>query len=36
VHRDVAAALNNLGHAYANLGQDSEAEPLYKRALANF
>ena len=36
VHRDVAAALNNLGHAYANLGQDSEAEPLYKRALAIF
>jgi CHAT domain-containing protein/tetratricopeptide (TPR) repeat protein len=35
-HRDVAAALNNLGHAYANLGQDSEAEPLYKRALATF
>ena len=35
-HRDVAAALNNLGHAYANLGQDSEAEPLYKRALAIF
>jgi CHAT domain-containing protein/Tfp pilus assembly protein PilF len=35
-HRDVAAALNNLGHAYANLGQDAEAEPLYKRALAIF
>ncbi|MCP4732750.1 MAG: CHAT domain-containing protein [Bosea sp.] len=36
VHRDVAAVLNNLGHAYANLGQDAEAEPLYKRALAIF
>jgi len=36
VHRDFAAALNNLGHAYANLGQDSEAEPLYRRALAIF
>jgi len=36
VHRDVAASLNNLGHAYANLGQDVEAEPLYKRALAIF
>ncbi|MBI5320131.1 CHAT domain-containing tetratricopeptide repeat protein [Bradyrhizobium sp.] len=36
VHRDVAAALNNLGQAHAGLGQDSEAEPLYKRALAIF
>lgn len=36
VHRDVAAALNNLGQAYGSLGQDAEAEPLYKRALAVF
>ncbi|HKU08622.1 MAG TPA: tetratricopeptide repeat protein, partial [Bradyrhizobium sp.] len=36
VHRDVAAALSNLGQAYSALGQDSEAEPLYKRALAIF
>lgn len=34
VHRDVAAALNNLGHVQASLGQDVDAEPLYKRALA--
>ena len=36
VHRDVAAALNNLGQVYASLGQDIDAEPLYKRALATF
>ncbi len=36
VHRDVAAVLNNFGHVYASLGQDVEAEPLYKRALAIF
>src|SRR5262249_7220821 len=36
VHRDVAAALNNLGQVYGSLGQDSEAEPLYKRSLAIF
>src|SRR5689334_3417717 len=36
VHRDVAAALNNLGQVYGSLGQDAEAEPLYKRALAIF
>ncbi len=36
IHRDVAAALNNLGQVYGSLGQDSEAEPLYKRALAIF
>lgn len=35
-HRDVAAALNNLGHVHASLGQDGEAEPLYKRSLAMF
>ncbi|MFO1110790.1 MAG: tetratricopeptide repeat protein [Bradyrhizobium sp.] len=35
-HRDVAAALNNLGQVYASLGQDAEAEPLYKRALTIF
>jgi len=36
VHRDVAAALNNLGQVYGSLGQESEAEQLYKRALAIF
>ncbi|MEZ5820837.1 MAG: CHAT domain-containing tetratricopeptide repeat protein [Xanthobacteraceae bacterium] len=36
VHRDVAAASNNLGHVLASLGRDSEAEPLYKRSLAIF
>jgi len=35
-HRDVGAALNNLGHVHASLGQDREAEPLYKRSLAIF
>lgn len=35
-HRDVAAALNNLGHVHASLGRDGEAEPLYKRSLAMF
>ncbi|MGQ0685419.1 CHAT domain-containing tetratricopeptide repeat protein [Bradyrhizobium sp.] len=35
-HRDVAAALNNLGHVHASLGRDPEAEPLYKRSLAIF
>lgn len=35
-HRDVAAALNNLGHVHASLGHDGEAEPLYKRSLAIF
>ncbi len=36
VHRDVAAALNNLGMLYGSTGQDAEAEPLYKRALTIF
>ena len=36
VHRDVAAASNNLGHVLASLGRDSEVEPLYKRSLAIF
>ena len=36
VHRDVAAALNNLGMLYGSTGQDAEAEPLYKRALTTF
>src|SRR5947208_4828264 len=35
-HRDVAAALNNLGQLYGSTGQDAEAEPLYKRALTIF
>ena len=35
-HRDVAAALNNLGMLYGSTGQDAEAEPLYKRALTIF
>lgn len=34
--RDFAAALNNLGQVDAALGRDSEAEPLYKRALAQY
>jgi CHAT domain-containing protein/Tfp pilus assembly protein PilF len=33
VHRDVAAALNNLALLYGDLGQDADAEPLLKRAL---
>ena len=36
VHRDVAAALNNLGMLYGSTGQEAEAEPLYKRALTIF
>ena len=36
VHRDVAAALNNLGMLYGSTGRDTEAEPLYKRALTIF
>lgn len=32
--RDVAASLNNLALLYGNQGRDSEAEPLYKRAIA--
>src|SRR5205085_3195497 len=36
VHRDVAAALNNLGQLYGSTGRDTEAEPLYKRALTIF
>src|SRR5215204_3593609 len=36
VHRDGAAALNNLGMLYGSTGQDAEAEPLYKRALTIF
>lgn len=35
-HRDVAAALNNLGILYGSTGRDTEAEPLYKRALTIF
>jgi len=35
-HRDVAAALNNLGMLYGSTGRDVEAEPLYKRALTIF
>jgi CHAT domain-containing protein/Tfp pilus assembly protein PilF len=34
VHRDVAAALNNLALLYGNQGRDAEAEPLYRRAIA--
>ena len=34
VHRDVAAALNNLALLYGDQGRDAEAEPLYKRSLA--
>jgi len=33
-HRDVAAALNNLGMIYGSSGRDAEADPLYRRALA--
>jgi tetratricopeptide (TPR) repeat protein len=33
VHRDVAAALNNLALLYGDQGNDVEAEPLYKRAI---
>jgi CHAT domain-containing protein/Tfp pilus assembly protein PilF len=36
MHRDVAAALDNLGYTYAAAGKDSEAEPLYRRSLAIF
>lgn len=32
--RDLAAALSNLGQVDAALGRDSDAEPLYKRALS--
>jgi CHAT domain-containing protein len=32
--RDLGAALNNLGQLYGSMGQDGEAEPLYKRSLA--
>jgi CHAT domain-containing protein/Tfp pilus assembly protein PilF len=34
VNRDLAGALNNLALLYGSQGQDGEAEPLYKRALA--
>jgi CHAT domain-containing protein/Tfp pilus assembly protein PilF len=34
VHRDVAAALNNLALLYGSQGRDTEAEPLYERAIA--
>ncbi len=34
VHRDVAAALNNLAEIYGHQGNDVEAEPLLKRAIA--
>jgi CHAT domain-containing protein/Tfp pilus assembly protein PilF len=34
VHRDVAAALNNLALLYGSQGRDTEAEPLYQRAIA--
>ena len=33
-HRDVAAALNNLAELYGHQGNDAEAEPLLKRAIA--
>src|SRR5438132_12258623 len=33
-HRDVAGALNNLAEIYGRQGNDSEAEPLLKRAIA--
>src|SRR5690348_14851399 len=33
-NRDLAGALNNLAQVYGGLGQDSVAEPIYKRALA--
>ena len=33
-HRDVAAALNNLAQLYGHQGNDAEAEPLFKRAIA--
>lgn len=34
VHRDVAAAMNNLAQLYGELGRDAEAEPLFKQAIA--
>jgi CHAT domain-containing protein len=34
MHRDVAAALNNLAEIYGHQGSDAEAEPLLKRAIA--
>jgi CHAT domain-containing protein/Tfp pilus assembly protein PilF len=33
-NRDLAGALNNLAQIYGGMGQDSVAEPIYKRALA--
>ena len=33
-HRDVAAALNNLAEIYGHQGNDADAEPLLKRAIA--
>ena len=33
-HPSVAGTLNNLAVLYVNLGRYTEAEPLYKRALA--
>jgi tetratricopeptide (TPR) repeat protein len=33
-HPDVGASLHNLANVYANQARYSEAEPLYKRALA--
>src|ERR1700760_1173202 len=32
--RDLAGALNNLAEVYSGMGRDTEAEALYKRALA--
>jgi CHAT domain-containing protein/Tfp pilus assembly protein PilF len=32
--RDLGGALNNLADLYGNVGRDSDAEPLFKRALA--
>jgi CHAT domain-containing protein/Tfp pilus assembly protein PilF len=32
--RDFAGALNNLAQLYGDVGQDADAEPLYKRAIA--
>jgi CHAT domain-containing protein len=34
VHRDVAAAMNNLAQLYGEQGKDAEAEPLLKQAIA--
>ena len=34
VHRDVAAAMNNLAQLYGEQGNDADAEPLFKQAIA--